>query len=275
MTAAIESDGTVRPLDGKAAPDAIVTEDDVQEPSKLAKILTRVIREIAGLKRQFVRERIDFEDVEISSSKSVMLAHGFGGRVRYSIGAWSAAGGLPPVLATSSSTDNDTLVLDAYEPVLLYLPSTFTTTAATATSTVLTFPVRAGEYWLVEFWGFAGCDTLNGVKYAIGAPSGTTIDGILDSSLGSATTDAKVQITAVNTLTSAVHTVAANERDDYINARLLIGSTAGSVTIQLASNTAGDTTTLRSLACLRAQRMRAGAATYVAGKATICVEEAG
>lgn len=274
MTAAIEQDGTVRPLDARTAPDEVLTEQDVQDAPKLAKLLTRIRKDIATLGRRFAPRRIDYEDVEVSSSKAVMLHHGFGGRVRYWLADWAAAGGLPPVLSKGSTTDNDTLVLDAYQPVVIYLPSAFTTTLATAQDTLLTFPVRSGEVWLVEVWAFGGSSTVNGMKYAIGAPTGSTVDGYLDSSSTTEESDQIEQITAINTLTAAVHVTAGGTRPDYINARLSIAA-SGSVTIQAASTTGGDTTTIRSFACLRAVRMRAGASTYVPGKATIAVEEAG
>lgn len=270
MTARIDSDGVTAILGGIRALDEVVSEEDAGDTKKLAELLTRMKKDVAALQQQWRPRAIDFADVPLSSSAAVRLRHGFGGRVRYQVLDTSVGGGLSPVLATRSSTDDDTLELDAYAPVVLVLTSDFTTTSATAQSTALTFPVRDGERWLVEFWGFAGCSTADGMKYAIGAPSGSTIDGILDSSLGSSTTDARVAITAVNTLTSAVHTVAGGERDDYINARLTI-SGSGSVTIQVASTTGGDTTTLRDLACLRAMRMR----TSVTSTATIRVEEAG
>lgn len=270
MTARIASDGAVLRIDSRRTPDESVTAKDVEDSETLAQILGRILREQAAMRQTFVPRRIDYEGVTLSSSASVRLEHGLGGRVTYSVVGLEDGGGVMPVLAQADGSDDGSLVLDAYLPVVLVLGSTFTTTSATAQNTALTFPVRDGEQWLVEFWGFAGCSTLNGMKYAIGAPSGSTVDGILDSSLGASTTDARVAITAVNTLTSAVHTVAGGERDDHINARLtIVGS--GSVTIQVASNTGGDTTTLRSLACLRATRMR----TSVTTTATIRVEEAG
>lgn len=274
MSANFDIDGIVKQLDGRVAPDEVVSEEDAGDVAKLSKLLTRIVREQAEARRRATPQRLDFEDIAISSSAPVRLHHGLGGRVRYAVHGLSTGGGLAPVFAQSSATDENTLVLDAYQPVVLYLPSNFTTTSNTAQSTALTFPVRTGEQWLVLFWGFAGCSTANGMKYAIGAPAGSTVDGILDSSLTSATDDAHVAITAVNTLTSAVHTVAGGQRDDFISARLGIAA-SGSVTIQVASNTGGDTTTLRSYAALIGLRMRAGSATFAPTRATVRVEEAG
>jgi hypothetical protein len=274
VTATINSSGDVLPLDGARAPEEAMTEEDAADPARVARVITRLLKGQAELERRRSPERIDFEDVVISSSAPVQLQHGMGGRVRYSLQDMSRGGGLAPTLARASSTDEDTLVLDAYQPVAIYLTADFTTTSATAQNTALTFPVRNGEVWMLEYWGFAGCSTVNGMCYAIGAPTGTVVDGILDSSLGAATTDARVQITAVNTLTSAVHTVAGGQRDDYINARLAIVGN-GSVTIQAASATGGDTTTIRDYACVLAVRLRAASTTFAATTATIRVEAAG
>lgn len=144
--------------------------------------------------------------------------------------------------------------LEYQVPIQIALLKNFTTTAATAQDTLLSFPVEDGDLWLVEYWGLAGCSgSANGMKYAIKAPASSVVSGVLDSSLTNAVDDAHVQITAVNTLTSAVHTVNGGTRDDYLNVRLkIVGS--GRVTLQACSTTATNTTTIAALAVLRATR---------------------
>ena len=148
--------------------------------------------------------------------------------------------------------------LDARLPALhsLALRSDFTTTSADAQNTALEFPVHDGELWLIE-----GCfpitvdGSANGMKYAIGAPPQSEITALLDSSLTSSTDDTHVQITAVNTLTGAVHTVNGGTRVDHLNGRIkVVGD--GMCTLQVASTTAGNTTTVRARAWLRATRYR-------------------
>lgn len=148
------------------------------------------------------------------------------------------------------------LRLAAAERHSLMLTDAFTTTIATATSTKLTFPVRAEEIWDIDYYGAAGCagDAL-GMKYAIAAPTGSTIAGYLDSNLANSTDDTHVAISAVNTLTSAVHTVNGGTRPDHINVRIKVGHVDGSITLQAACTTAGRTTTIDAGAYLRAHRV--------------------
>lgn len=145
--------------------------------------------------------------------------------------------------------------LEAAAPISVMLRDDFTTTAATAQNTLLSFPVKAGECWDVDYYGAAGCagDAL-GMKYAIAAPPSTVISGYLDSNLTSATDDTHPPITAVNTLTSAVHTVNGATRPDHINVRLKAGE-SGNVTLQACSTTAGRTTTILAKAFIRAVRV--------------------
>jgi hypothetical protein len=143
-----------------------------------------------------------------------------------------------------------------HERVSLMLAAAFTTTLATIRDTGLGFDVLPGEIWDLDYYGEAGCagDAL-GMKYAIGAPMGTTITGYLDSNLTTAVDDTHVAITTVNTLTSAVHTVNGNTRPDHINVRLKVAGTPGRVYIGAACTTAGRTTTVGAGAYLRACRV--------------------
>jgi len=142
------------------------------------------------------------------------------------------------------------------KPIVRTLLKDFTTTAATAQDTLLSIPVEDGDFWMVEYWGHAGCSgSANGMKYAVKAPAASTISGVLDSSLTTAIDDSHQQITVVNTLTTAVHTVNGGVRDDYMNVRLKVVG-AGVITLQACSTTAGNTTTIAALATMRATRFR-------------------
>lgn len=88
--AKITGAGAVKPLDGKAPPDQQVTEKDVQEPPKLARLLTDVLRDLAALKRRHYPRRIDFEDQ--AAPGPIRLRHGFNGRVRWWVVDWTSAG---------------------------------------------------------------------------------------------------------------------------------------------------------------------------------------
>lgn len=134
------------------------------------------------------------------------------------------------------------------------LGSNFTTTATTATNTALTFGVVAGETWVVECQLTAQCSGNGGTKYAVAAPAGSTIEGWLYSSLNAVTTLSYQRLTAVGTLVgTAVHTIATTPAPDRIAFVLVAGAT-GSVTIQAASATSGQTTTVFSGSSLSARR---------------------
>ncbi len=140
--------------------------------------------------------------------------------------------------------------------VSLTLAADFTTTDATAQSTHLTFPVKAGEVWDVEYWGNAGCSNTNGMAYAIGAPTGSTASGWIETSSTntSVTNWLTLQITAIDTLSAACHAGASNAgRPDRINVRVIAGAD-GAVTLKAASITAASTTTIAALAYLRATK---------------------
>ena len=140
------------------------------------------------------------------------------------------------------------------EWVAVALSSNFTTTNATATSTALTFQVKTGETWVVTVQATAQCSSTGGVKYAVAAPAASTIEGWVYSSTSAITTFLYQRITAIGTLmTTAAHTVATTPAPDVLSFTLVAGA-AGAVTIQAASGTSGQTTTLFSGASLVARR---------------------
>lgn len=125
------------------------------------------------------------------------------------------------------------------------LAANFTTTVVAATSTLLTFQIAANEVWFVDCQLTTQCSGVGGVKYAVAAPAGATIEGWIYSSLANITTPSYQRLTAISTLnTTALHIVANTPGPDMIRFVITNGSTAGSVAIQAASVTAGQTTTL-------------------------------
>lgn len=136
-----------------------------------------------------------------------------------------------------------------------YASATFTTTAtAAANVSTLQFPVAAGEVWVVECQLTAQCSGTGGVAYAIAAPAGSTIEGWVLSSTSTITTLSYQRITAINTLTTtAVHTVATTPAPDRVVFTITAGAT-GTVALQAASKTSGQTTTVFANASMVAQR---------------------
>lgn len=110
----VTSAGVVRQLDGRPEPDENITEAAVKEPRSLARLLLRLFRDVALLKRRWWPRRIDFEDkaVDATGTTAYTLPHNFGGRVRWWVVDWSGSAG--PQLAKSSDTTDRSLVLVSY-----------------------------------------------------------------------------------------------------------------------------------------------------------------
>ena len=130
-------------------------------------------------------------------------------------------------------------------PPNIRLSSNFTTTVNTSTATNLSFNMATGEVWIVEVNITAQCSSTGGVKYAIAAPAGSVVEGWLFSSTSALTTLSHQRITAINTLTTtAVHTIANTPAPDRISFTIVCGGTGGTCSINAASGTAAQTTTL-------------------------------
>lgn len=116
-SAKVDSAGTIKMLDGRGEPDEVITEKDVQDPPKLARLLGTTLNAIAQLRRQWVPRRIDFEGIATGTigATTVPMEHGFGGAIRWWVVGWVSSGGSGPSLeeATAVSTDT-TLRLYSY-----------------------------------------------------------------------------------------------------------------------------------------------------------------
>lgn len=134
--------------------------------------------------------------------------------------------------------------------------SAWTTTTNTAQPTGLYLAVEKGDLLEIEMHALAGVsgDAL-GMKWAIYAPANSTVSGVLYSSLTGMTDFAVVQITAINTLTSAVHTVNGGTRPDIIKARVDV-RTDGEVRVFACPTTNGRTCTIAAVAYLKAERFQ-------------------
>lgn len=112
--ASIDTTGKVTQLGAKAAPDEVVTELDVQDPAKLARILVRLLASVAALRRAWLPRRIDYVDVAITAFTSTQLQHSFGGRVRWWVVDWNGPATSPDMIKNATLTTADTLVLDVF-----------------------------------------------------------------------------------------------------------------------------------------------------------------
>lgn len=116
-SARVDTAGVVTRLDGKADADEVVTESDVQDTAKLARLLCRILKTLADLKRRFVPRRIDFHDITtVATPGTVTLQHNFNGRVvwwpiDYQISGSAAS---PIIQRNAAAGDANTLVLLTY-----------------------------------------------------------------------------------------------------------------------------------------------------------------
>jgi len=116
MSARITPAGRVYQLDRPAQPDEAVTEEDVADRSKLARLLMRVLKNVATVLRRFHPRRIDFEDRDVGESGAILrLTHGFDTRVRWAVVDWvPTVDGTRHALQRHTSTDTKTLALASY-----------------------------------------------------------------------------------------------------------------------------------------------------------------
>lgn len=113
MAARIEASGKVYPLDRPAEPDEIVSEEDASDTGKLARLLMRVLKDAASVKRRFFPRRITFTNRLVTSGDTMRLHHKFGVAVEYWIVKWRpTTPGDAPLFDFSTDTTADTLVLD-------------------------------------------------------------------------------------------------------------------------------------------------------------------
>lgn len=111
MSAIVDRNGRVRQLDRRTEPDEVIPPEDAVDGLKLSKLLIRILRELATLRRRWWPQRTDFEDVvlDATGTKTFRLTHGFTGRVRWYVVDWTGAAA--PAPRRDPSSDLNTLVL--------------------------------------------------------------------------------------------------------------------------------------------------------------------
>ena len=266
------------------------TDDDgkVKDLGELAKVLRQMTARVNKLEAALPPEATEFEVNVGSGGALVELFHNFKGPVRWWVTGWLQTSGSAypvsgPLLAQDSSSTSTSLFLRSYlsgraiirvepsqqyiDPGVIVVPTVvsadnpavclannFTTTNATATPTGLSFAVKAGDVWRIHYEGTAGDSDANGMAFAVGAPAGSTIDAWHYSSTTSSTVRVYNNIGAINTLGSAVHTVANGGRDDQI-----IGTVKcaidGTISIQVATVLAATTVTVYAKSSLIGKKL--------------------
>jgi hypothetical protein len=116
MAAIIRPNGQVRQLDRPPTLDEVITEADVQDPSKLARLLLRLVKDVTTMLRRFWPRRVEFEDWPVGTAGEIVtLIHGFEARVRWYVVDWRSAGTDAPVLIQDTDATTPTkLVLASH-----------------------------------------------------------------------------------------------------------------------------------------------------------------
>lgn len=147
--------------------------------------------------------------------------------------------GFVKATGTTLSYDNSTY----HKGGVLALTSDFNTSSTTAVSTNLTFAIGANETWTVTFTGLCSKATSStGLKFAIGAPTGCVVSGFVDSRSNVITTNQTYVVNAINTLGTALGTAIALVIPFTIEISLVNSTTAGNITLQLATVTSNIAT---------------------------------
>ncbi len=115
MSAHVTLAGRVVQLDRPAEPDELITEEDAKDAGKLARLLIRILKDVATLKRRFWPRRIDYAPLAVDGTGTTQyrFPHRFGGTVRW----WPVdSTGAGAFLYRHSATTKDVLVLVSDSP---------------------------------------------------------------------------------------------------------------------------------------------------------------
>jgi hypothetical protein len=124
--------------------------------------------------------------------------------------------------------------------------SSYTTTSASAqNATGLSFAIGASETWSFEFFIFHGCDNTGGNKFAITVPAGASFRSVAVGKAAATTAIRSERMEVSGTLTSAFNAEANSNGWTQINGTVTSSGTSGTVQLQYASATAGQTTTIQ------------------------------
>jgi hypothetical protein len=112
-------DGASRTLDGRPQPDEIVAESDAADTTLLARLLTRILGELAALRRRWVPRSITFTDIVSTGTDMTpvtkSLTHKFGGQVNWTVvGCATTSTIVIPLVIDLPASTADTLLLAFY-----------------------------------------------------------------------------------------------------------------------------------------------------------------
>lgn len=115
MSTIVDVDKNIRPIRRSAPRIEALRLEDVKDPKRLVRAYNALLELVLKLAENDPLEYVEYEDVPISGAQSFRFRHGYKGRVRFWVTQWKAtstASNYVPLLMESSSTDEETLVLD-------------------------------------------------------------------------------------------------------------------------------------------------------------------
>lgn len=130
-----------------------------------------------------------------------------------------------------------------------------TTVVAAANITGLSFSVEANSLFLVQGYYSVACSGTGGIKFTQTTPAGATMDILYDGIAGTATTTVKIRSTASGTLTATAINSAATNSGVIVKGFVRTNANAGTLQMQFASNTNGQTSTVTANSWVKITRI--------------------
>lgn len=130
-----------------------------------------------------------------------------------------------------------------------------TNVVAAANITGLSFSVEANSTFLLDCYYHVGCSGVGGLKFTQTTPAGATMDITYDGVGNTVTTSVKVRSTTSGTLTATAINSVVTTSGVIVRGYVRTGATAGTLQMQFASNTNGQTSTIYSNSWARITRI--------------------
>jgi hypothetical protein len=119
-----------------------------------------------------------------------------------------------------------------------------TNTTGAANITGLSFPVEANSLFLIEGYYSVACSGNGGIKFTQTTPALSVMDVLYDGIAGTATTSVKIRSLASGTLTATAINSAITNSGVIVRGYVRTTTNAGTLQMQFASNTNGQTSTI-------------------------------
>lgn len=119
MSAIVPAYGPIRQLDGRREPDEQVTPEQATDPDRVSRILMKILRDVAELKRRWFPRHIDFEGLVSTGTDSAPQRFRLGHNLKADVRWWvidtrNANTVVVTLINRAPSSDPNTLILDVY-----------------------------------------------------------------------------------------------------------------------------------------------------------------